>query len=156
MSREEQQTQQRQANFDALRELGIDRFPREFDRTHSVDAIVSELGGLTGEELDARKPEVRTAGRILSIRAFGKANFLVISDGKSRVQVYVRQDALSERDFKLYKLLDFGDSVGVSGRVFRTKTNELTIWASSLTFLAKSFLPLSEKWHGLQDIETRY
>src|SRR5262249_45774218 len=90
------------------------------------------------------------------IRAFGKANFLVISDGKSHTQVYVRQDALSERDFKLYKLLDFGDVVGVAGRMFRTKTNELTIWASSLTFLAKSFLPLPEKWHGLQDIETRY
>jgi lysyl-tRNA synthetase class 2 len=156
MSREEQQTEQRQANFDALRELGIDQFPRQFDRTHSVDAITTDFGGLTGAELEVRKPEVTTAGRILSIRAFGKANFLVISDGKSHVQVYVRQDALSERDFRLYKLLDFGDVVGVGGRMFRTKTNELTIWASSLTFLAKSFLPLPEKWHGLQDIETRY
>jgi lysyl-tRNA synthetase, class II len=79
-----------------------------------------------------------------------------VSDGKAQIQVYVRQDALSERDFRMYKLLDFGDSIGVAGRVFRTKTNELTIWASALTFLAKSFLPLPEKWHGLQDIETRY
>jgi len=156
MSSEEQQTQQRQANFDALRALGIDQYPHSFDRTHTIHAIATEYGGLGGEDLEAQKPEVITAGRILSIRAFGKANFLVLSDGRARVQVYVRQDALSERDFKLYKLLDFGDSVGVAGRVFRTKTNELTIWASSLTFLAKSFLPLPEKWHGLQDIETRY
>jgi lysyl-tRNA synthetase, class II len=156
MSQAEQQTEQRQANFDSLRELGIDQFPRQFDRTHSVDAITTDFGGVTGAELEVRKPEVTTAGRVLSIRAFGKASFLVISDGKSHVQVYLRQDALSERDFKLYKLVDFGDVVGVGGRMFRTKTNELTIWASSLTFLAKSFLPLPEKWHGLQDIETRY
>jgi lysyl-tRNA synthetase class 2 len=156
MSQEEEQTRQRQANFEALRELGIDQFPHQFDRTHTVHAITTEFGGLTGEELEAQKPEVIAAGRILSIRAFGKANFVVISDGRARVQIYIRQDALSERDFKLYKLLDFGDSIGVSGRVFRTKTHELTIWASSLTFLAKSFLPLPEKWHGLQDIETRY
>ena len=156
MSSEEQQTQQRQANFDALRELGVDQYPHSFDRTHTIHAIATEYGGLSGEDLEAQKPEVITAGRTLSIRAFGKANFLVLSDGRARVQIYVRQDALSERDFKLYKLLDFGDSIGVAGRVFRTKTNELTIWASSLTFLAKSFLPLPEKWHGLQDIETRY
>jgi lysyl-tRNA synthetase, class II len=156
MSTEEQQTAQRQANFEALRELGVDQFPHAFATTHTVDAIVGAYGTFSGEALEETKPEVITAGRILGIRAFGKANFLVISDGKSRVQVYIRQDALSERDFKLYKLLDFGDHVGVAGRVFRTKTNELTIWASSLTFLAKCFLPLPEKWHGLQDIETRY
>jgi len=156
MSSEEQQIQQRHANFDALRELGVDQFPHKFDRTHAVQTIVDQFGDMGAEDLEAAKPEVTTAGRILSIRAFGKANFLVISDGRARVQVYIRQDALSERDFKLYKLLDFGDHIGVSGRVFRTKTNELTIWATSLTFLAKSFLPLPEKWHGLQDIETRY
>jgi lysyl-tRNA synthetase, class II len=156
MSSEEQQIQQRQRNFEALHDLGVDRFPHSFTRTHSVDALVREFGERTGEMLDAEPTTVTTAGRILGIRAFGKANFLVVSDGKATIQVYVRQDALSDRDFQLYKLLDFGDSIGVTGRVFRTKTNELTIWASALTFLAKSFLPLPEKWHGLQDVETRY
>jgi lysyl-tRNA synthetase class 2 len=156
MSSEEQQIAQRRANFDALREIGVDQYPHQFDRTHTVQAIVDQFGGFSGEALEEHKPAVVTAGRILSIRSFGKANFLVISDGRARVQVYIRQDALSERDFKLYKLLDFGDHIGVAGRVFRTKTNELTIWASSLTFLAKCFVPLPEKWHGLQDIETRY
>ena len=80
----------------------------------------------------------------------------MLSDGKARVQVYIRQDALSERDFQIFKLLDFGDLVGVEGRLFRTKTNEFTIWASKLEFLAKCLLPLPEKWHGLTDVETRY
>ena len=80
----------------------------------------------------------------------------MLSDGRSRMQVYVRQDALSERDYQLSKLLDLGDQIGVAGHLFRTKTNELSIWASSLEFLAKCFLPLPEKWHGLQDVEIRY
>src|SRR5207248_810107 len=94
--------------------------------------------------------------RILAIRSFGKANFLVLSDGLAKVQVYIRQDSLPELDFKIFKLLDFGDWVGVEGRLFRTKTNELTIWAARLHFLAKCLLPLPEKWHGLTDIEIRY
>jgi len=96
------------------------------------------------------------AGRVLAIRSFGKANFLVISDGRARIQVYIRKDSLPERDFAVYRLLDFGDYIGVEGRLFRTKTNELTVWASGLEFLVKCFIPLPEKWHGLSDIETRY
>jgi lysyl-tRNA synthetase, class II len=80
----------------------------------------------------------------------------VLTDGRARIQAYVRQDALPAVDFSIFKLLDFGDFVGVTGRVFRTKTNELTIWASNLRFLAKCLRPLPEKWHGLQDVETRY
>ena len=106
--------------------------------------------------LDAEQVTTRTAGRILAIRSFGKANFLALSDGKARIQVYIRQDSLSERDFQIFKLLDFGDWVGVEGRLFRTKTKEFTIWASKLEFLAKCLLPLPEKWHGLADIEIRY
>ena len=68
----------------------------------------------------------------------------------------MRQDSLRERDYALSKLLDFGDQIGVAGHLFRTKTNELSIWASRLEFLAKCFLPLPEKWHGLQDVEIRY
>ena len=79
-----------------------------------------------------------------------------ISDGRARIQVYIRQDSLPALDFQIFKLLDFGDWVGVEGRLFRTKTNELTIWASRLHFLAKCLLPLPEKWHGLTDVEIRY
>ena len=154
--RESDLIRQRRENFQALSQLGLDPYPRQFERTHTVDELVAAHGAKTGEALEAEQPRARTAGRILAIRSFGKANFLVISDGQAKIQVYIRKDALSERDFSLYKLLDFGDFVGVEGRVFRTKTNELTIWASALEFLAKCFLPLPEKWHGLTDVETRY
>ena len=147
---------QRRANFEELLRLGVEPYPTTFNRTHDVSALVEQFGTRTGDELEAAQPCATTAGRILAIRSFGKANFLVISDGRARVQVYLRKDALPELDFKIFGLLDFGDFVGVEGRLFRTKTNELTLWASRLVFLAKCFIPLPEKWHGLHDIETRY
>jgi lysyl-tRNA synthetase class 2 len=154
--KESEQIRQRRANFEELQRLGVVRYPHAFTRTHAIAELVELHGGRTGEELDAQKIQTTTAGRILAIRSFGKANFLVISDGRAKIQAYLRKDALSERDFSLFKLLDFGDFVGVEGHLFRTKTNELTIWASKLEFLAKCFVPMPEKWHGLQDVEIRY
>jgi lysyl-tRNA synthetase, class II len=148
--------QQRRANFEELRRLGVDPYPRKFERTDTVEALVEAHGSKPGGELEAAAIRTTTAGRVLAIRAFGKANFVVISDGVARIQVYIRQDSLPERDFAIYKLLDFGDFIGVDGTLFRTKTNELTIFASRVEFLAKCFIPLPEKWHGLTDIETRY
>ena len=155
-TRESDQQEQRRANFNALIQLGVNPYPHAFDRTHTVQDLVSAYGERTGPELEAEQIQTVTAGRILAMRTFGKANFLVLSDGQARIQVYVRQDALPERDFQIFKLLDFGDFVGVRGHLFRTRTNELTIWASGLEFLAKCFLPLPEKWHGLSDVEIRY
>ena len=152
----DEQIQQRRTNLSELQKLGIEVYPRRFDRRDTISALVGRFGARTHDELDADQATTVTSGRILAIRAFGKANFLVISDGRARIQVYIRQDSLPEVDFKIYKLLDFGDWVGVEGRLFRTKTNELTIWASRLHFLAKCLLPLPEKWHGLTDVETRY
>jgi lysyl-tRNA synthetase class 2 len=153
---ESDQIVQRRANLEELRKLGVDVYPRRFDAQDSIDALVAAHGGQTGEALEAAQVRTRTAGRILAIRSFGKANFLVLSDGKARLQVYIRADSMPELDFKVFKLLDFGDFVGVEGRLFRTKTNELTIWASRLEFLVKCLLPLPEKWHGLTDVEIRY
>jgi lysyl-tRNA synthetase class 2 len=153
---ESDQVVQRRANLEELKKLGVEPYPHRFDIKEPIEAIVSTHGASTGEALEAAQIRTRTAGRILGIRSFGKANFLVISDGRARIQVYIRQDSLPERDFKIFKLLDFGDWIGVEGRLFRTKTNELTIWASALDFLAKCLLPLPEKWHGLQDVEIRY
>jgi lysyl-tRNA synthetase class 2 len=153
---ESDQVVQRRANLEALKRLGVNVYPPRFDAEASVGTIVAEHGARTHDELEAMQTRVRTAGRILAIRSFGKANFLQISDGRARIQIYIRQDSVPERDFAVFKLLDFGDWVGVEGRLFRTKTNEFTIWASSLTFLSKCLLPLPEKWHGLQDVEIRY
>jgi lysyl-tRNA synthetase, class II len=155
-SSESDQIRQRRANFDELVRLGVDPYPREFQRTDTIQALVAAHSSRTGEELEQAAVHTRTSGRILAIRSFGKANFLVISDGHARIQVYIRQDSLSERDFKTFRLLDFGDFVGVEGNLFRTKTNELTIRATRLEFLAKCFVPLPEKWHGLSDVEIRY
>ncbi len=156
MSSHDEQIQQRRANLDALAALGVETYPRLFERRHTISELVDAYGQRSHDELEADRVETITAGRILAIRAFGKANFLVLSDGHAKVQIYIRQDSLPELDFKIYKLLDFGDWVGVEGRLFRTKTNEFTIWASRLHFLAKCLLPLPEKWHGLTDVEIRY
>jgi len=154
--RESDLLRQRRANFDELVRLGLDPYPRKFERTDTIAELVSAHGNKTKEELEAAAIQTKTAGRILAIRSFGKANFLVLSDGREKIQAYVRQDSLPEKDFAAFKLLDFGDYVGVAGKLFRTKTNELTIHASSLQFLVKCFEPLPEKWHGLHDVEIRY
>ncbi|HIE94575.1 MAG TPA: lysine--tRNA ligase, partial [Acidobacteria bacterium] len=130
-------------------------FPIE--STHRLfNTLLVAFPGASGDDLDAAQNHTTVAGRILIIRSFGKARFLVISDGVSRLQIYVRKDALSERDFAIAVRLDIGDHIGVEGRLFRTRTDELSVWAGSLEFLAKCFLPLPEKWHGLTDVETRY
>jgi lysyl-tRNA synthetase, class II len=153
---ESDQVVQRRANLEELKKLGVDPYPHRFDGDTTIEAIVTRHGAHSTAELEALQVHTRTAGRILAIRSFGKANFLVISDGRARIQVYIKQDGLSERDFRIFKLLDLGDWIGVEGRLFRTRTNELTVWASKLEFLAKCLLPLPEKWHGLQDVEIRY
>ena len=156
MSSELEQAAQRRAKLEELERLGVAAYPNRFDRSATITAVVDEHGLKAGDVLEAERPTVRVAGRILGMRGFGKANFLVLSDGLKRLQVYVREDSVPALDFKVYKQLDFGDHIGVEGRLFRTKTNELTIWASHIGFLAKCLLPLPEKWHGLTDIETRY
>ena len=156
MSSQDEQIQQRRANLRALEALGINVYPSNFTHRDTVSALVERFAQRTHDELEAERPSTVTCGRILAIRSFGKANFLVLSDGLSRIQVYIRQDALPPLDFQVFGLLDFGDWVGVEGRLFRTKTNELTVWASALRFLSKCLLPLPEKWHGLTDVEIRY
>ena len=156
MSSHDEQVQQRQSNLAELGKLGVEVYPRTFERQHTISVLVDGYSQRTHDELEAEHVTTITSGRILAIRAFGKANFLVLSDGHAKIQAYLRQDALPDLDFKIYKLLDFGDWVGVEGRLFRTKTNELTIWATRLHFLAKCLVPLPEKWHGLTDVEIRY
>jgi lysyl-tRNA synthetase, class II len=156
MPQESELIAQRRANMAELARLGVDLYPHAFERTHTIHALVERHGASTGDDLASSRVETVTSGRIMAIRGFGKANFLALTDGRSRIQAYVRQDALCDRDFQVFKLLDIGDFVGVRGDLFRTKTNELTIWAEGLTFLSKCLIPLPEKWHGLQDIELRY
>jgi lysyl-tRNA synthetase class 2 len=152
----DEQLSQRRSNLDELAKLGVDVYPRRFERKDGISDLVQAYGERTHDDLEAEKIPATTSGRILGMRSFGKANFLVLSDGLRTVQVYVRQDSVPALDFQIFKLLDFGDFIGVEGRLFRTKTNEFTIWASRVHFLAKCLVPLPEKWHGLTDVEIRY
>src|SRR4051812_40482764 len=121
MSSQEEQIQQRRTNLEALEKLGVEIYPQRFDRKDSITALVERYGERSRDELEGDRIETKTAGRILAVRSFGKANFLVLSDGHAKIQVYIRQDALPPIDFQIFKLLDFGDWVGVEGRLFRTK-----------------------------------
>src|SRR5690348_2395396 len=107
-------------------------------------------------QLDAEPVEARVPGRIIALRPMGKAGFAHLAGDGGRLQIYVRLDAVGEQMFRVFQLLDLGDIVGVSGHLFRTKTNELTLKVEKLELLTKALLPLPEKWHGLSDIEQRY
>ena len=139
-----------------IEELGYDPYPTFYQNTHTLAGAARQYSEKTAEDLEHNPIKVRVAGRILTNRPFGKAGFITLSDGEGQLQVYAKKDQVPERDFQLYKLLDIGDFIGVSGILFRTRTGELTVLANELMFLAKCFLPLPEKWHGLKDIEIRY
>src|SRR5262245_34352081 len=113
MSNEAEQVAQRQAKLTAIEALGVRPYPNQFDRTASVSDVRAAHDAATGESLEAEHVPVRAAGRILGMRAFGKANFLVLSDGRARLQVYVRADSVPALDFQIYQLLDLGDVIGV-------------------------------------------
>ena len=140
----------------SIEALGCNPYPTEYRYTQTIAEIVAECSGKTAEELERNPKTVRIAGRIVASRPFGKAGFLALSDGGAKLQAYAKKDQLPERDFQIYQALDIGDFIGVEGAVFRTRTGELTVLAKEITFLAKSFLPLPEKWHGLTDVEVRY
>jgi lysyl-tRNA synthetase class 2 len=150
------QFEQRQKKLEQIRALGFDPFPREFRWTDTPAMLVDQYQEASGADLEANKSEVRVAGRIVSYRLMGKAGFAHLLGSGKRIQIYVKKDAVGERGFELFHLLDLGDSIGVRGHLFRTKTNELTIWVEQLTLLSKALLPLPEKWHGLTDVERRY
>ncbi|MGC2527735.1 MAG: lysine--tRNA ligase [Candidatus Acidiferrum sp.] len=150
------QFEQRQKKLEQIQALGYEPFPREFRWTETPAALVEKYGDKLATELEADKHEIRTAGRLVSVRLMGKAGFAHLQGSGKRIQIYLKKDIVGERGFALFQLLDLGDLIGVRGHLFRTKTNELSIWVEELTFLAKALLPLPEKWHGLTDVELRY
>lgn len=150
------QFEQRLKKIKDIEKLGFDPYPHHFAFTHTADQIVAKWGERTGPELEAEKVQIRVAGRIVALRLMGKAGFAHIKDQGQKFQVYVKLDVVGEKLFELFRLLDMGDSIGVAGHLFRTKTNELSVWVTELTLLVKALLPLPEKWHGLEDVELRY
>ncbi len=152
----EDHTKIRLEKIEKISELGIECYPYEFDVRDNLSDIKKSYADLTREDLEEKKIEVKTAGRIISIRKMGKSAFIHIFDGEEKLQIYIRKDKVDEKVFALFKLLDIADIIGVSGTLFKTQSAELTILISDLTFLSKSLHPLPEKWHGLQDKELRF
>ena len=156
MSLEDDLLEQRVKRAAEIEALGFRAYGQRFDFTHTIPEILAAESAKTAEELTAAKPQVRIAGRIQTMRRMGKAGFFHLMQRGERLQVYVRSDAVNEREYALYQLLDIGDIVGVEGYLFRTRTGELSVHAEKLTFLSKILLGLPEKWHGLEDVEIRY
>lgn len=146
-----EQMQVRIDKMHKIEEHGWKPFGYRFLYTHRAADIAAQF-----DELSEKETEVKMAGRIMAIRGHGKTCFMDMQDKTGRIQVYVRKDVIGEENYALIKLMDIGDTVGITGTAFRTHMGELSIKASSVEMLSKSLRPLPEKWHGLKDVETRY
>src|ERR1041385_255798 len=146
----------RRQKLQKIEESGEIAYPNDFRPEQTASEISANFADVSDDELKASPVQVRIAGRIMSIRKFGKASFFHLQDAASRLQVYARSDRLGAEGYVRFSTLDVGDIVGVSGRLFRTHTKELTVEAQEVRLLAKCLRPLPEKWHGLADVEARY
>ncbi|MCS6897162.1 MAG: OB-fold nucleic acid binding domain-containing protein, partial [Nitrospira sp.] len=151
-----EQRQQRIKKLDYLRRAGISPYGSRFEVKDRAGQLIKLHGEKPKEVLEQEHISCTIAGRIVALRRFGKAGFAVLQDGADRIQVYLKKDLLTEQAALIVEQLDLGDWIGVSGVLFRTKTNEFTVEVRQLTFLSKALRPLPEKWHGLTDVETRY
>ena len=139
-----------------LLDAGVPLFPNDFRKEHDVAWVLDKFGALEGESLDSQEDVFAIAGRIVSLRSFGKVAFFHIMDQSGRIQCYASREHMDEAGYMVVKKLDIGDIVGVSGHLFRTKTGELTIACRKVKLITRSMRPLPEKYHGLTDMETRY
>ena len=155
MSLEDDLLKQRLERVREIEALGYRAYGRRFEFTHTIPEILEAYGSKTAEEITP-EARVRVAGRMMTVRLMGKAGFAHLQQGGERLQIYVKKDAVGERDFQLFKMLDIGDIIGVEGYLFRTRTGELSVHAEKLEFLSKTLLSMPEKWHGLEDVEIRY
>jgi lysyl-tRNA synthetase, class II len=159
LSLEEELLRQRLCRTREIASLGYLPYGHRFDFTHTIPEILTAYGSKTAEELGPgpeSAPRVRVAGRVMTKRLMGKAGFAHLQQNGERLQIYVKKDAAGDRGFQLFQALDNGDIVGVDGYLFRTRTGELSIHVDQIDFLSKTLLSLPEKWHGLEDVETRY
>ena len=145
---------QRREKLEEIRQLGVNPYPYRYSPTHTTEEIREQFADVGGQPDETHS--VRVAGRIMTKRDHGKSGFAHLQDGSGRLQIYVRQNAVGEEAYQVYRKLDVGDVIGVDGSVFRTRTGEMTVLVNEVELLAKSLRPPPEKWHGLQNKETRY
>jgi len=146
----EDQRAQRIEKLSAIQDKGIEPYGRRYPKDQSLADCLA-LHETSGDETP-----VRTAGRIVAQRDFGKAAFLNLKDRSGTLQIYIRKNVVGDEAFEVYRLLDVGDIIGVEGKLGKTRTGEVTVFVERLTVLSKALRPLPEKWHGLRDVETRY
>jgi lysyl-tRNA synthetase, class II len=146
----------RHEKLDELREMGIAPYINRFHIDVNLSSLFEKYSEMSKEELDEKNSIYITAGRMMSRRKHGKTTFVNIKDVSGTIQVFINKNALGESAYDLFGKFDIGDIIGVEGRISKTKTDELTLFASKVTLLSKSLLPLPEKWHGLKDVELRY
>ncbi len=146
--------EQRLRKLQQIRERGIDPFPLRAKRTHTTAQAISKF---EADEKGAGQEEITLAGRLRSIRIMGRSTFAHIQDGAGKIQLHLRQDVLGQEAYEHFRRdFDIGDFIQATGRLFRTRTGEITLRVEEFHILAKSLHPLPEKWHGLKDVETRY
>jgi lysyl-tRNA synthetase class 2 len=161
----------RRQKLKQIEALGQTAYRSKYELTHTIPQILADYSEKTAEQLENPRVNVRVAGRIMAIRLMGKASFSHLQQGGQKLQIYIKKDAVGDLGWDLYKLLDLGDHIGVSGYLFRTRTGELTIHVEEITFLSKDLLPLPigktagadaatpgapEKWNAVTDVELRY
>ena len=148
--------EERRKKIERLREMGVNPYPSGYRFDIQAKEAFELFGDEDPEALEKDNKTYSMAGRIMSIRGFGKASFIHIKDSSSSIQAYIRKDRVGDEQYQVFKLMDIGDYIGIKGSFFKTRTGELTILAKDIKLLTKSLRPLPEKWHGLTDIETRY
>ncbi|MEN6437727.1 MAG: lysine--tRNA ligase [Syntrophobacter sp.] len=139
-----------------LEQRNVELYPNGYPVPHKIADLLQAAGPKTGEQLHAEPESYTVAGRIMSVRSFGKSTFLHIADSRARIQIYIQQNQVGKENYDLAKKFDIGDIIRVTGPLFRTKTDELTVQVLEFVLLTKNLRPLPEKYHGLKDIELRY
>jgi lysyl-tRNA synthetase class 2 len=147
--------QKRRDKFDQLKTNNLQLFPNDFKVSHTINEV-HEITGKTPEAVKEDKPIFNLAGRMMAINRFGKTAFIRFRDRSGQLQAYIRKDRIGDEAYHLFKQMDVGDFVGLSGGMFKTKTGEWTLLVSELKLLCKTIRPLPEKFHGLKDPEKRY
>ncbi len=156
MSELDNQIAVRRQKLEDLRAAGINPYPHRFDHDADTTTVHAEHGDKSAEELVEAPIHLRVPGRVMAVRKQGKLYFADLTDGKQKLQLFLRKNNLSEADWELLGNLDIGDYLGVEGVLMRTRMGELSLAGERLTLLSKSLRPLPEKWSGLKDVNLRY
>jgi len=156
MARLKHIAQQRQEKLDKIRGQGINPYPHSYRRSHTTQEAVALYEQIESSPQTTQNPELSLAGRITAIRFMGKVAFFDIRDSSGKIQIFFSRDIIGNEKYELLHEIDIGDIIGAKGKLFRTKTGEISLETNDFTILTKSLQPLPEKWHGLVDVEKRY